>query len=85
MPGQELAQVSWRLSFGVLLDGVVLDIHRETSGRSPAVVVHMQSQDLWAVQACTAPVWGCEWAAGQNGAHLELDAGGQAGLTSPGH
>ena len=85
MPGQDLAQVSWRLGFGVLLDVAVLGTHRETSGRSPAVVVHMQSQDLWAGQAYTAPVRGCEWAAGQNGDHLGLDAGGQAGPTSPGH
>lgn len=87
MLGQGPAQVSWSLShlFGLLLDGAVLDTHPEPSERSQAVVVHRQSRDLWAGQACTAPVQGCEWAAGHNGAPLGLDAGGQAGLTSPGH
>lgn len=81
------AQVSWSLShlLGVHLDGVVLDMRPETLGKSQAVVVHRQSRDLLAGQACTAPVQGCEWAAGQNGAHLGLDAGGQAGLTSLEH
>ncbi len=81
------AQVSWSLShlLGALLDGAVLGMHPEPSGRSQAVVDHRQSRDLWAGQACTAPVQGCEWAAGQNGAHLGLDAGGQAGPTLPGH
>lgn len=87
MLGREPAQVSWGLShlLGVHLDGDVLDMRLGTLGKSQAVVVHRQSRDLLAGQACTAPVQGCEWAVGQNGAHLGLDAGGQAGLTSPEH
>lgn len=86
MLGWGPTQVSWSLNhLGVLLDGAVLDKHPETLGRSQAVVVHRRSRDLWVGQACTALVQGCEWAAGRNGAHLGLDAGGQAGLTSPGH
>lgn len=87
MLGRGPCQVSWSLShlLEVLLDGAVLDTHPETSGRSQAGVVHRQSRDLWAGQACTAPAQGCEWAAGQNGVHLGLDAGDQVGPTLPGH
>lgn len=86
MLAQEPAQVSWSLShlLGVLLDGAVLDMHPEPLGRSQAVVVHRQSRDLWAGQAYSAPVKGCEWVADQNGGHLEPDAGDRAGPTSPG-
>lgn len=79
-------QVSWSLAHlpEVLLDGAVLEMHPEPSGRNQAVAVHRQSQDLWAGQAYNALVQGCGWAAGQNGAHLGLDAGGQAAPTSPG-
>lgn len=85
MLGRGLAQVSWCHRLVVLLDGTALGMHPEPSGRSQAVVVRRQSRDLWAGRACTAPAQGCEWAAGQNCAPLGLDAGGQAGLTSPGH
>lgn len=81
------AQVSWNLShlLGAHLDGVVLDMRLETLGKSQAVVAHRQSRDLSAGQACTAPAQGCGWAVGQNGAHLGLGAGGQAGPTSLEH
>lgn len=85
MPGWGQALVSWSSAHlpELLLDSAVLDMHPEPLGRIRAVAVHRQSLDLWAELACTAPVQGCGWAAGQNGVHLGLDAGGQAGPTSP--
>lgn len=88
MLGRGQAQLSWGLShlLGVVLDAAaaVPDMHPEPSMKSQAVVVHRQSQDLWAALACTAPVQGYGSDAGQNVAHLGLDAGAQAGPTSPG-
>lgn len=86
MFGWEQGQVSLSLGYllGVLPDSAVVDMHPEPLGRSQAVAAHRQSQDLLAGQACTAPVKGCEWAAGQNGDPLGLDAGDLAGLTLPG-
>lgn len=83
----ELAQVSWNLHhpLGEYLDDVFPDMGHETLGKSQAEAVHRQSQALLAGQACTALEQGCEWAAGHNDAHLGLDAGGQAGLTSLEH
>jgi len=84
MHGPGPGQVSWSLFhlLGVLLDVAVHDVPLV---RSQAAAVHKQSQDLWAGQACTAPVRDCGLAVGRNDAQPELDAGGQAGPTSPGH
>lgn len=61
-----LDQVSWSLlPRPVVPQGTA--VSDEPRGRSPVVAVRKQSRDLWAGPACTAPVLGCESAAGRSG------------------